>query len=195
MKNEEMDEKEKQEPEIVEKIRKETASILKRLGAYILDIIIISILFVLTLGFLHYLGIDFIGLPSNLTLTAGGFIPITFSYLLTLSLFSSIHLVYFVILEYDKILGSSLGKKVASLKVVNMYGQEIGLASSFIRNVFRLLWPVPFIAFEILLYIDPLAIPNIAYISGVILVIDLVLIVRDDQRIGDRLAETYIVEE
>ncbi|MEF8835674.1 MAG: RDD family protein, partial [Candidatus Thermoplasmatota archaeon] len=168
---------------------------LKRVGAYILDIIIISILFALTLVFLHYLGIDFIGLPSKLTLVGGGFIPITFSYLLTLSLFSWIHLVYFVILEYDKILGSTLGKKVASLKVVNMYGQEIGLASSFIRNVFRLLWPVPFIAFEIFLYIDPLAIPNIAYISGVILVIDLVLIVRGDQRIGDRLAGTYIIEE
>lgn len=195
MKREQQDEEEKKEVEILKKIRDSTGSSLRRLGAYILDILVISILFIIMLGILQYLGIDFIGIPSEITLIAGGFMPTTASYLLTISLFSILHLLYFTVLEWDKFLGSSLGKHLASLKVVDTYGRKISFSSSFIRNVFRLLWPVPFIFIEILPLIEPLPIPNIAYLGVVITVIDLVLIKKDDQRIGDKVAGTYIVHE
>ncbi len=191
--NTQMDEKEK--AEILEKIRKGTPSALRRVGAYILDLIIILLLFIFTVPFLQFIGLDFVGIPSEVTLIAGGFIPVTPSYILTLSLFSLIQLAYFLILEWDKILGSSLGKKAASLKVVNIYGQGIGLTNSLIRNVFRLLWPVPFIFIGILPLVEPLPVPYIAYVFGVIILIDLFLILKTEQRIGDRVADTYIVYE
>lgn len=195
MTREQQDEEENKKVEILKKIRDSTGSTLRRLGAYILDILVISILFIITLGILQYLGVDLIGIPSEITLTAGGFIPTTASYLLTISLFSILHLLYFTILESDKILGSSPGKHLASLKVVDTYGKKISLSSSFTRNVFRLLWPVPFVFIEILPLIEPLPVPKIAYLGVVVTVIDLVLIKKDDQRIGDRVAGTYIVHE
>ncbi|MFP4142112.1 MAG: RDD family protein [Thermoplasmata archaeon] len=193
MKNSQIDKKERSE--ILERIRGEKSSAFKRTGAYLLDAIIITFLFIFISAALNYLEIEFIGLPSELTLIAEGFIPVTPSYLFTLSFFSSIHLVYFVLLESDKGIGSSLGKSALSLKVVNTHGLEISITNSFIRNVFRLLWPVPFIAFEILLFTDSLVFPNLAYIFGIIMVIDLLLIIKDGQRIGDKQADTYVVNE
>ncbi len=191
--NKQMDEEEK--AEILEKIRKGTGSTLRRVGAYIIDIVVTSLLFIFAVALLQFIGVDFVGIPSEITLVAGGFIPTTPSYLVTLSLFSLIHLFYFVILESDRILGSSLGKKAASLKVVDIYGQGIGFATSLTRNVFRLLWPIPFIFLEILPLMYPLPFPNIAYVFGVIMVIDLILIEKKEQRIGDKVADTYIVHE
>lgn len=185
----------KEKAEVLEKIREGTGSTLRRVGAYVLDIIILSLLFIFTVAFLQFIGVDYVGIPSEVNLVVGGFIPATLPYLVTFSLFSLIHLFYFMILESDKVLGTSLGKKVASLKVVDMYGQGIGLATSLTRNVFRLLWPILFIFLEILPLIDPLPVPNIAYVFGVIMVVDLVLIVKNEQRIGDKVANTYIVHE
>ncbi len=195
VKNDQLNETEKKKVEITEKIKKGTGSPLRRIVSYIFDLIIIAIIFILSLGFLQFLGVDYIGLPSELTLAAGGFIPITTSYLLFISFFSLIHLIYFVILESDKTLGSSLGKKATRMKVVNTYGQEITLFSSFTRNVFRLFWPVPFIFLKILPFIERLPIPNIAYLAGLILLIDLILIMKYDQRLGDKVANTYIIYE
>jgi len=99
------------------------------------------------------------------------------SYLIFITAISAfIHLAYFTFLESEKGGGATIGKRVLDIKVVDEYGKKVDLVTSFIRNIVRWLWQIPCIGL-------------------IILIIDVVLIADSDQRIGDRLASTYVVKE
>jgi len=150
------------------------ASTLRRIGAYIIDMILLLIL-----TFLLFLVFFFSGFVSweilvegePTSLFPGFFFPF---YLVGIS--SIIDLIYFTILESKKGWGATIGKKVLDIKVIDEYGRKIDLGTSFVRNIARLLWQIPCIGF-------------------IILIIDVVLMADSDQRIGDRLASTYVVKE
>ncbi len=152
------------------------ASTLRRIGAYIIDILLISLVMGLIFGLFFMAGFFSFQMtpqtssPTDFTAIYGGF-QIVLTLLSALIQFS-----YFVVMESEKFGGATLGKKVLDIKVVGEYGREVGYGPSLIRNLARLLWSIPCIGF-------------------IILIIDIVLIADDDQRIGDRIADTYVVRE
>ncbi|MEF8831953.1 MAG: RDD family protein [Candidatus Thermoplasmatota archaeon] len=152
------------------------ASTLRRIGAYIIDIVFLWILTMflflsfLFLGFFSW-GIFIETEPQAMFL---GFYNA--SYLILLLLSGLIDLAYFTILEAEKYGGATIGKRLLDIKVVGEYGNEVGLGTSFIRNIARLLWQIPCIGF-------------------IILIIDVFLIADSEQRIGDMLASTLVVKE
>ncbi len=152
------------------------ASTLRRIGAYIIDIILLLIL----TGILFFAFIVFGLLSWELFLeTEPDTVILEFysaSYLILLLISSIIDLVYFTVLESEKGGGATIGKRILDIKVIDEYGKKIDLVSSFIRNIVRLLWQIPCIGL-------------------IILIIDVFLIADSEQRIGDRLAYTYVVDE
>jgi len=79
---------------------------------------------------------------------------------------------YFIFME--AYVGWTVGKRMLRMRVVDVTGSKIGLSKSLIRNFLRLLDGLP--AFNIL---------------GIILII----ISPRGQRLGDRIAKTYVVKE
>ncbi|MFP4142111.1 MAG: RDD family protein [Thermoplasmata archaeon] len=154
----------------------DTASTLQRIGAYIIDIILLLIL-----GMLIFVPLILFGIISkNIFIDADP--KMTFlafyrtSYILLLIINALIDLAYFTFLESKQGGGATIGKRVLDIKVVGEYGEEVGLGASFIRNIARWLWQIPCIGL-------------------IILIIDIFLIAESDQRIGDRLAFTYVIKE
>jgi len=152
------------------------ASTLRRIGAYIIDIILLWILNILF--FFIFLFLGFVSWEMFLETEPGVLFSGFFraSYLILLGFSSIIDLIYFTLLESEIGGGATIGKRALNIKVVDEYGKKIDLGPSFIRNILRLLWQVPCIGF-------------------IILIIDVVLIADSDQRIGDKLAYTYVVKE
>lgn len=150
------------------------ASALRRIGAYIIDIILLLILNLLLFSVFFFFGIVSWEMLIETDAMFLGFY--TASYLVFIAISGIIDLVYFTILESKKGWGATIGKRVLDIKVIDGYGRKIDLGTSFIRNIVRLLWQIPCIGF-------------------IILIIDVVLIADSDQRIGDRLASTYVVKE
>lgn len=152
------------------------ASTLRRIGAYIIDSIILwFILMVLFLGF-YLLGVVSLGAFMEIAsdnITSSFFRT---SYLFLVGLGAVINLTYFTFLESEKGGGSTLGKRFLNMGVVDEYGEKVAFGPSFIRNLARILWQIPCIGF-------------------IILIIDVFLIAESEQRIGDWLANTYVVKE
>ena len=151
------------------------ADTVSRILAYIIDSIIISIV----VGAI-YAAVIFLGLISlssfvntspgfNLGLFGPMYIGLSFGSFL-------IQLLYFTYLESDEGGGATLGKKILDIKVVNEYGRKASMKDSFVRNIARFLWSLPCIGL-------------------IILLLDVYLIHDKEQRIGDRLANTYVIKE
>ena len=79
---------------------------------------------------------------------------------------------YYLILEWK--LGATLGKLAFGLRVVKINGEPLDLKSSFVRNILRIIDILPFF-----------------YLIGVMSM----LISRSNQRLGDVLANTIVIEK
>lgn len=86
-------------------------------------------------------------------------------------IFTAITIGYFFSLEW--LFHKSIGKKIMGLKVIRITGQSPDLLSSLIRNIIR---PIDFIGF---------------YLLGLIFITYSDL----NQRLGDMIAGTYVIEE
>lgn len=146
----------------------DTDVLLRRVGAWILDSIILTIIsmvvnvaILVLLIFVLAVGSDTSGAMMELSLRV---LPVAIPVLF---------LLYFVVLE-GTWNGQTLGKRIASVKVVTESGEPCGLKASAIRNLLRI--------------VDSLVPP---YLPG------LVSIYASDtrQRIGDRLGNTVVVED
>ena len=84
----------------------------------------------------------------------------------------------FVIFAYlilmEAYLGRTIGKRIMGMRVVDGSGEKIGLSKSIIRNILRLVDGLP--AFNVL---------------GIILIATS----QREQRFGDRIAKTYVVND
>jgi uncharacterized RDD family membrane protein YckC len=78
--------------------------------------------------------------------------------------------VYFILME--AYVGWTIGKRLSGMKVVDGEGNKIGISKSLIRNLLRL--------------VDGLPALNIV---GIVLIINS----KRGQRLGDRIAKTYVV--
>ena len=84
----------------------------------------------------------------------------------------------FVIFAYlilmEAYVGWTIGKRILGMRVVDGSGENIGLSKSIIRNILRLVDGLP--AFNVL---------------GIVLI----AISKREQRFGDRIAKTYVVND
>jgi len=84
----------------------------------------------------------------------------------------------FVIFAYlilmEAYVGWTIGKRILGMRVVDGSGEKIGLSKSIIRNILRLVDGLP--AFNVL---------------GIVLI----AISKREQRFGDRIAKTYVVND
>ena len=84
----------------------------------------------------------------------------------------------FVIFAYlilmEAYVGWTIGKRILGMRVVDGSGKKIGLSKSIIRNTLRLVDGLP--AFNVL---------------GIVLIV----ISKREQRFGDRIAKTYVVND
>jgi len=152
------------------------ASTLRRIGAYIIDIILLWILTVFIFFVFFFLG--FVTLEMFIDIENGALFSEFFNvpYLGLLGISSIIDLIYFTILESKKGKGATIGKRALGIKVVDGFGREVDFGPSFIRNIARLLWQIPCIGL-------------------LILIIDVFLIADNNQRIGDRIGNTYVIKK
>ncbi len=151
------------------------ASTLRRIGAYVIDSILLSILVGLIVLVVFFTGL--LTLP-DLADPGADITAIYFSgfYLFWFFLHVFITLGYFTYLESRSGGGATLAKRLLSIQVVDKHGRNVATSKSFIRNIARWLWSLPCIGF-------------------IILIIDVVLVATKNQRIGDKLAKTYVVKE
>ncbi len=167
------------------------ATLLRRTTAYILDVVILLIVFFTLHNLLQIVGIPYLGMPSEpLASTDSGIFILGSYYFIAVGVFSGLQLIYFTALEYSEG-ASTLGKKFLNLKVFGKYGEDLTLKQSFIRNIFRSLWPVPSLMFVAL---GAWELPYIAFAGLVILAIDMALIFQNDQRIGDYLSSSFVID-
>ena len=153
------------------------ASTISRIIAYIIDAIIVGLVIGILSAAIMLLGVFSFG--SITGDGGGGFLPVAIfgpAYI-GLSFGSFIlQLLYFTYLESEEGGGATIGKKILDLKVVDRTGRKVDMKDSFIRNIARLIWSLPCVGFLLLL-------------------LDVYLIHDSEQRIGDRLANTYVVKE
>jgi uncharacterized RDD family membrane protein YckC len=90
-----------------------------------------------------------------------------------LFIFLGVSLLYFVLMEW--LLGSSLGKLLMKVQVVNAQGKRIAFSQSLVRNVFRIIDAFPYF---------------IPYLTGLIVGANN----KTHQRWGDQVAETFVVD-
>ncbi len=81
---------------------------------------------------------------------------------------------YFSILEGR--FQATLGKRILGLRVVDANLAPVGFQRALVRNALRLLWEIPFLGIGILF-----------------LIVDIVLVIVKNQRIGDMGAGTYVL--
>lgn len=82
--------------------------------------------------------------------------------------------IYFTILE--SAFGTTVGKSFAGIRVIQSNGDKPSMRTSMIRNLERLIWPIPIIG-QIILYFSVKCIEN------------------DKQRWGDQMADTFVVSK
>lgn len=144
----------------------ELASRRSRIGAMVIDFMLTNIvLFILTL-LITFMFRDMVestvaDLGSLFFLGANLYIVIG-------------HVGYHVIME--GLFGTTIGKTVASIRVVDESGGQISMGKSAIRNVFRA--------------IDVLPVLPVWYVLGFLLI----AVSDDEQRLGDMAANTYVVK-
>jgi len=152
------------------------AETVSRIIAYIIDSIILSIVSVIIFFSVFLLGLFSLGTITDGSMGWLGFNLFDTTYFgISLGSFL-LQLLYFTYLESKDGGGQSLGKKIMDIKVVDENGNKIDMDKSFVRNVVRVIWSIPCIGFIILLF-------------------EVYLIHDKEQRIGDRLANTYVVKE
>ncbi|MEF8874589.1 MAG: RDD family protein [Candidatus Thermoplasmatota archaeon] len=151
------------------------ASTLRRIGAYIIDSLLLGLLIGLIIMAVFLTG--YMTLPRA-TDPSAGMTDIYFStfYLFAILLSAFLTLGYFTYFESKSGGGATLAKRLLSIQVVDQRGRNVSIGKSFIRNIARLLW-------------------NIPCIGTLIMIVDVILIATKDQRIGDKLAKTYVVKE
>jgi len=152
------------------------ASLISRIIAYIIDSIILLVFTMVIILILVFLGILTLGLLTDIDFQFGLWMFRGFEILILGPIIYGLELVYFTIFESDEGWGATPGKKLLNIKVVDEYGNQISLGNSFVRNLLRLLWFIPCIGL-------------------IILLIDIVLIADSDQRIGDKVAMTDVVND
>ncbi len=125
-------------------------------------------------GILLFVIAFIIGFSLGFTFAPLGFTALLLP-LILIEIFLS--LAYFTLLESKAGGAATLGKRALGLKVVDENGREPSLGKSLGRNLARLLWEIPF------------------FVGFIIMIIDTFLVYDSDQRIGDKLAGTYVAKE
>ncbi len=159
-----------------QKTRLNHASVLRRIGAYIIDAFIVGLVIGIIMTVLFMVGS--FTFPEFTDIDDIGFIEIYLTGFFLTSLFVSvgITLLYFSYFESKSGGGATLAKKMLDIMVVDRHGGKVSFSTSFLRNLARLIWSIPVIGWLLLL-------------------LDVFLIADGDQRIGDKLANTYVVKE
>ena len=130
-----------------------------------------------------------------------------------LVLFSLIPVIYKPFWEYKY--GTTIGKKVMKLRVVNLQHEKAGLQEVLLRNIFY----IGFGLLNIILYLTIFAMPEFAditefteygninklssaivglsYLSSVIYLVEFIMLVVDDKKrsLHDRIGQTYVIKE
>lgn len=124
-----------------------------RILAYIVDIVIVIILNIILAGVLLVAmgtdGTSIVGLLGTI-----------------------VNFGYFIYLEAENN-GQTIGKSVVNIRVVSDTGQDIGMGTSAIRNILRIIDALPFL-----------------YLIGIILI----AVSDESQRLGDMVGDTHVVE-
>ncbi len=152
------------------------ASSLRRILAFLIDVLIIAIFFsmlIITLIIFEFFNFSLIQdiitprvtLEFKLINRYHGFVDLL-GFLITLG--------YFTILEGTG-KGKTVGKKFLGIRVIKKKKRNAGLGRSLIRNLARLIWDLPVIGFLLFL-------------------IDLILIIAKKRRIGDYIAGTRVIK-
>ena len=137
----------------------------KRILAGIIDLVLINIVVSIILFFVFLVGFIFSTILDSIIIPI--LFLLVFLFMFVLSLF------YYLVCEVI-FKGKTLGKYLVGIKVVNYKNKNIGWVESLIRNLLRV--------------IDIL--PNL-YLLAVILV----SVTQDSQRVGDMVANTYVIED
>lgn len=152
------------------------ASTVSRIIAYIIDSIILGLISVAIYAAVIFTGFISLGSLMGDTSTFAGYAFFGPVYLSLTFGTAIIQLLYFTYLESGEGGGATIGKKIMDIKVVNQYGRGADMKDSFIRNIARFLWSIPCLGL-------------------IILLVDVYLIHDNEQRIGDKLANTYVIKE
>ena len=145
----------------------EIAGLAIRAVAFIIDQIIIAIVMfiLLVLGIGSMLGITVI--------SGGELAPISIMGAISIGIFAwLLRLIYFTFLEARS--GQTIGKKIMKIRVIKMNGDEMDYVAAFVRNLLRIIDQLPTL-----------------YIIGFLLII----ITKENQRIGDMVAGTILVTD
>jgi len=145
----------------------EIAGLAIRTVAFIIDQIIIAIVMfiLLVLGIGSMLGITVI--------SGGELAPISIMGAISIGIFAwLLWLIYFTFLEARS--GQTIGKKIMKIRVIKMNGDEMDYVAAFVRNLLRIIDQLPTL-----------------YIIGFLLII----ITKENQRIGDMVAGTILVTD
>ncbi len=155
---------------------KDNAGLILRWGAYILDSIVIEIIVLGMFILFLYSGLIDMGFGSFL-----GYLNPSYENMLNLVFFAYqlstmlVAVVYFTLFEASR-RRATPWKMVLNIEVVDKRGEPIGLKTAFLRNIFRLVWAIP-------------------CIGVIVLIFEAILVYSSQQRIGDMVADTYVVKE
>jgi uncharacterized RDD family membrane protein YckC len=139
----------------------------KRLGALLIDILVISLLDAIVNGTFGVTRVTSGVVPS---MTTGGFASFTTQTTVDWFWLTLLWVAYYAVLE--GLFGATVGKRLAGIRVTDLEGRRIGWQAAILRNLGRLLDALPFL-----------------YLLGGILT----LTSRQHQRLGDRVAGTLVV--
>lgn len=99
----------------------------------------------------------------------------SFQDLLLHIIFSSVLIGYFTIIESKRVWGTSIGKRVFGLKIVNKRGDFLDLKTSFLRNITK----------------ELLRLPILGIIFGPL---EFILVLVNNRRTGDYLTDSIVAE-
>jgi uncharacterized RDD family membrane protein YckC len=139
----------------------------KRLGALIVDALIISLLDAIANGTFGVTRVTSGVVPS---MTTGSFASFTTQTTVDWFWLSLLWVAYYAVLE--GLFGATVGKRLAGVRVTDLTGRRIGWQAAILRNLGRLFDALPFL-----------------YLLGGILTLNS----KQHQRLGDRFAGTLVV--
>jgi uncharacterized RDD family membrane protein YckC len=139
----------------------------KRLGALLIDILVISLLDAIVNGTFGVTRVTSGVVPS---MTTGGFASFTTQTTVDWFWLTLLWVAYYAVLE--GLFGATVGKRFAGVRVTDLEGRRIGWQAAILRNLGRLLDALPFL-----------------YLLGGILTLNS----RQHQRLGDRFAGTLVL--
>lgn len=139
----------------------------KRLGALVIDILMISLLDAIVNG---TFGVTRVTGGAAPTMASGGFSSFTTQTTVDWPWLTLLWVAYYAVLE--ALFGATVGKRLAGVRVTDLDGRRIGWRPALYRNLGRLLDALPFL-----------------YLLGGIVALNS----RRHQRLGDRFAGTLVV--